>query len=504
MFSAILYLAAALLTFGMVTITAAADDRSVCGMGTGDDSIAACTRLILRNPRDTVAYNNRCWTYNNKGDHDRALADCDRAIRLDPKTTNAYNNRCVAYNGKGDYDSALADCDQAIRLNPKASYTYGNRCWAYNGKGDYDSALADCDQAIRLDPTIVWNYSHRCWAYSGKSEYDRALADCDQAIQLDPRLASAYEHRGNAYEKKRDYRSAMADYDQLLRLDPNNAFARERRESVLALLAAPRPGQPAPGSGPGFQSPQTPPRQPATFAILAERRVALVIGNSRYAFAPVLPNPRRDAEAVAKALREDGFQTVMLVPDAGRDTLRQALREFRAEADKAAWGLVYYAGHGIQTGKTNYLIPVDATLADERDVQGETIAYSEVEAAVRGASTLRIIILDACRNNPLEAQMARANPGRALSRGLLPPPEADAGMLVVYSTKDGETADDGDGANSPFATALVAQLKVPGREVRRMFDYVREEVTKATGKRQQPFTYGSLPGSKDYYFVAGK
>src|SRR5262249_15167149 len=116
----------------------------------------------------------------------------------------------------------------------------------------------------------------------------------------------------------------------------------------------------------------------------------------------------------------------------------------------------------------------------------------------------RIVILDACRNDPFAAQMARANPGRALARGLSPPPEPDAGMLVVYSAKDGQVAEDGDGANSPFAAALVAQLKVPGREVRRVFDYVREDVMNATCRRQQPFTYGSLPGSKDYYFVAGK
>jgi tetratricopeptide (TPR) repeat protein len=407
--------AAVVLTFGVAAISAAADDRETCGRWQDEEAIAACSRLINRNPADALAY----------------------------------GSRGEAYRLKGDYDRAIADLDQAIRLDPKYDFAYGSRGDAYRQKGDYDRAIADLDQAIRLDPKYAWAYGSRGDAYRLKSDYDRAIADYDQAIRLDPK------------------------YD----------FARTGRERVQALLNATRPA--------------TPP-------ISAERRVALVIGNSRYAFAPVLPNPRRDAEAVAKALRDDGFQTVMLVSDVGRDALREALRKFRAEADKAAWGLVYYAGHGIQTGKTNYLIPVDAKLADERDVQGETIAYSEVEAAVSGASTLRIIILDACRNNPLEAQMARANPGRALPRGLLPPPESDAGMLVVYSTKDGETADDGNAANSPFATALIVQLKVPGREVRRVFDYVREEVMNATGKRQQPFTYGSLPGSRDFFFVAGK
>jgi uncharacterized caspase-like protein len=91
----------------------------------------------------------------------------------------------------------------------------------------------------------------------------------------------------------------------------------------------------------------------------------------------------------------------------------------------------------------------------------------------------------------------------SLDRGLAAPPEAEPGTLVVYSAKEGQAAVDGDGVNSPFATALIAQLKVPGREVRRVFDYVREEVMNATSKRQQPFTYGSLP-PRDFFFVAGK
>jgi uncharacterized caspase-like protein len=194
----------------------------------------------------------------------------------------------------------------------------------------------------------------------------------------------------------------------------------------------------------------------------------------------------------------------MVRSDLGRDALREALRTFRAEADKADWGLVYYAGHGIQIGKTNYLIPVDAKLADVRDVQPETVPYSEVEAAVSGAHALRIVILDACRNDPFEAQMARANPGRALLRGLSAPPEPEPGWLVVYSAKDGQVAEDGDSANSPFAAALVEQLKKPGLEVRLLFDSVRDDVMDTTNRRQQPFTYGSLSGRRQYFFVAGK
>jgi uncharacterized caspase-like protein len=117
---------------------------------------------------------------------------------------------------------------------------------------------------------------------------------------------------------------------------------------------------------------------------------------------------------------------------------------------------------------------------------------------------LTIAHLDACRVNPFKERMNRTLASRGnTDRGLAPPPESPPGTLIAYSAKDGEVAEDGeDGANSPFARALVTELKVPGREVRRLFDYVRDDVLEATRNRQQPFTYGSLPGRRDFYFVA--
>ncbi len=122
-----------------------------------------------------------------------------------------------------------------------------------------------------------------------------------------------------------------------------------------------------------------------------------------------------------------------------------------------------------------------------------------------GAKALRIIILDACRNNPFKAQMRQTAALRgSLDRGLAAPPETEPGTLVVYSAKEGQAAVDGDGVNSPFARAFVARLKEPGRDVRRMFDDVRDDVLEATSKRHQPYTYGSVPGRRDFFFVAGK
>jgi tetratricopeptide (TPR) repeat protein len=538
MFRAVLRVAATLLTLGIATVSAVADDDDTCTATwypNADEGIAACSRLISRNPKDAASYHHRAEIYRfPKGDYDRAISDFSQAIQLKPKYTTAYDGRAQAYLDKGDYDHAISDYDQAIRLspnwarysmrglsyrdkgdydraisdfgqairlNPKDPNLYEHRGGAYMKKGDYDHAISNYDQAIQLNPKEIVAYADRGSAYAGKHDYDRAISDYDQAIRLSPNYAIPYGNRGLAYEHKGDYGRAIADYDQSLKLDPNHAFAREGRDRVQALLTANRPGPVQ-----ALLPPQASPPRPAAPTISTERRVALVIGNSGYTSSLVqtLPNPRRDAKLVADALRQAGFETVELT-DLDIAGMVKALQAFRNKADSADWALVYFAGHGIEVNRVNYLIPVDAKLADSRDVKHETVSYDDVAEAIGGARALRIIILDACRNNPFKAQMRQTAALRgSLDRGLAAPPETEPGTLVVYSAKEGQAAVDGDGVNSPFALAFVTRLKMPGREVRRIFDEVRDDVLEATSKRQQPYTYGSLPGSRDFFFVAGK
>jgi hypothetical protein len=219
-------------------------------------------------------------------------------------------------------------------------------------------------------------------------------------------------------------------------------------------------------ASPALALPTKAPEYASQPAASAERRVALVIGNSEYSSAAFLPNPRRDAKAVADALREVGLQTVDLALDLDRDATVKTLRAFRDQADKADWALIYFAGHGIEMSSVNYLVPIDAKLFDDRDVKTETVSYEELLDAARGAKMLRLLVLDACRVNPFKDSMRRTMASRGSNdRGLAPPPEAEPGTLVVYSAKDGEiAADDIDGVNSPFARAFVAELKVPGLE----------------------------------------
>jgi branched-chain amino acid transport system substrate-binding protein len=297
---------------------------------------------------------------------------------------------------------------------------------------------------------------------------------------------------------------------------------------ALAEVALPRPGDVKPASQPPVVQPPPvvqsqpvvqppPPRPPVQQAELPARppavgpvvqppadfgrRVALVIGNSAYKNVPALANPKRDAAMVADTLRQVGFQSVTLQTDLGRDAMVNAIRDFARVAQTADWALVYFAGHGMEVGGTNYLLPVDATIESDLDVQLAAVTLDQILNATQRALKLRVVILDACRNNPYATKMQRTAASRGTASRGLARVEPDAGTLVVYAAKDGETAADGDGGNSPFATALVKNLATPGVEVRRLFDYVRDDVQDLTKKQQMPFTYGSVPGRQDFYFV---
>jgi tetratricopeptide (TPR) repeat protein len=235
-----------------------------------------------------------------------------------------------------------------------------------------------------------------------------------------------------------------------------------------------------------------------TMTAAGGRRVALVIGNSAYRNVPSLNNPINDASLIARALKADGFD-VTVADNLARDGLSNALQAFATKADDADWAVVYFAGHGIEMGGTNYLIPVDAKLATDRDVGFEAIPVDQVFSAVDGAHQLRVLILDACRNNPFADTMKRSTGAvRAVGRGLTRI-EPTRGTVIVYSARPGQVAADGDGADSPFATALAHHLTDPGVEVLKLFRLVRDDVLAATGNTQEVFQDSSLPG-QDFFF----
>jgi hypothetical protein len=228
----------------------------------------------------------------------------------------------------------------------------------------------------------------------------------------------------------------------------------------------------------------------------ADKRVALIVGNSTYQTVPQLPNPERDASAVAKMFKDAGFDSVDLQLNVGNLEFKRAIRKFEAAADDADIAVVYYAGHGLEISGTNYLIPVDARLASDRDADDEAIPLERLVSSADGARRLRLIILDACRDNPFVTTMRRERKvaNRAVVAGLGKVEPTSTDTLIAYAAKAGSTADDGDGQHSPFTSAVLKNLPVPGLDVRLAFGRVRDEVLKITGSRQEPFVYGSLGG----------
>jgi hypothetical protein len=231
------------------------------------------------------------------------------------------------------------------------------------------------------------------------------------------------------------------------------------------------------------------------------KRVALVIGNGAYRNVPALPNPANDAGAVAAALKRLGF-AVTLLTDASFDEMRRGLIALGRDAADADMAAVFFAGHGMEINGENWLIPVDAELQKDTDAANEAVGLGSVMLQVSNTGSLGLVMLDACRNNPFAAKMHRSLALRGADRGGLGRIEPVGNVLVAYAARDGTTALDGDGRNSPFTTALLHNIETPGVEVTFMFRNVRDDVMEATANEQQPFVYGSL--SRRAIYLAGE
>jgi uncharacterized caspase-like protein len=239
-------------------------------------------------------------------------------------------------------------------------------------------------------------------------------------------------------------------------------------------------------------------------SLLPGKRVALVIGNSEYQHFPPLANPARDAQAIAKKLKEIGFEEVTVTTNQGLDAMRRLLTEFGERAKDADIAVVFYAGHGLNVAGEGRLVPVDANPATmyanpaiETVLEKQMILLKVVQEAAGQARRLNLVIFDACRDNPF-AQRLSIGGTRALG---LPAPQLvrPVDSLVAYSAKDGSVAQDGPpGKGSPYVTALLEHLDKPGPELNLLFRKVRDTVVTRTNAVQEPWTYGSV-STEDFY-----
>ena len=230
---------------------------------------------------------------------------------------------------------------------------------------------------------------------------------------------------------------------------------------------------------------------------IAASRVALVVGNSQYVTLPQLHNPANDAAALAEALRSIGFEVVS-VNDGDRGRLMAAIDQFGEISRGAEIALFYFAGHGVQVAGTNYLLPIDSTLSSQEDLNTQGLqADLVIEKLKVAAPRAGIVILDACRDNPLPVSIAGATRGLkvgALTSGLARL-DGVSGVLIAYATAPGQVAYDGAGANSPFVAALIRYLAEPGLEISMLFRKVRQQVMESTAGAQIPWVEEALIGS---------
>jgi uncharacterized caspase-like protein len=237
----------------------------------------------------------------------------------------------------------------------------------------------------------------------------------------------------------------------------------------------------------------------AASALVEGKKVALVIGNSAYAHAVTLPNPVSDSKLIGETLRKAGF-SVIDGSDLNKVDMGRLLDEFTEAAYDADVAVVYYAGHGLQVDGRNYLIPIDAELQKAAQLQTRTIPVDDVLAALPPDPAVGVIILDACRDNPLARTLAAALPvSRSSSMGAgLAPVLANGvthdagGLLIAYATDPGAVAYDGKEAHSPYTTALAKHLTTPGLEIQSALTRVRAEVSEVTAGAQRPWHNASL------------
>jgi uncharacterized caspase-like protein len=232
----------------------------------------------------------------------------------------------------------------------------------------------------------------------------------------------------------------------------------------------------------------------------AQKRVALVVGNSAYQDTSKLTNPTNDASDMAALLKAHGFQ-VLEGFDLGKSAMESELRDFARALTSNEVGLFFYAGHGLQVFGTNYLVPVDARLEDASGLDFELVRLDLVQRTMEREAGTNVIFLDACRDNPLARNLARALGTRSaeIGRGLAPT-QGGAGTLISFSTQPGNVALDGTGRNSPFAAALVKRLIAPKDDLSAILIDVRNDVMRATSDKQVPWEHSALRGR--FYFGA--
>ena len=446
----------------------------------GEQSIRACTRIIddrsTSTERRVRMLNWRAIHAAQIGDYRRCVEDITEFLRFATMPRDQLA-AIIGLRGScrvqlGQLDLALADYDQALQLDPLERNNpsqYSMRGIIYERLRDFDRAIENFDKALHLDPRNVDLMIVRGNAYMAKDDYDRAFADYEAAIRARPGHGVAIGNRGIVHLKKGNYEQAIADISYALRTSagwPYLRVALREAQDAKAALSRRRP-------------PDAPLRPSLT------NRIALVLGNGTYENISRLANAESDAIDIGQALISMGYQ--LFGYPRTNFTRAQMLAEigaFRRAAVDADTALIWYAGHGQEfVGKDelgrNWLIPTDARIERTTDVYGHGVPLSDLINSAMPARTLRIVVIDACRNSTLPSATRAIGPRLAI--------EQRSGMMIVFSTRSGTVALDGEGRNSPFAAAFLEVARDKSRlDVRQFFGAVSAGTLARTRNAQEP------------------
>jgi Caspase domain len=521
--------------------------------------------LSGQNPKGWMSefHRQRGWAYSNKGDYGAAVADLTSAIKYLPSRYYLYCDRAAEYNLNGEYSRAISDATKGIELRRKESSAADERCFLQRGIAKLrtgkqgESARLDIKKALEIRP----NYKGALGALAeletaeGKTAKpvvapapDFAAPTGSPAVATSAGLPangkrvalvignSTYSSIGKLdnpndarpagspvvvserassrplplnYRDAPVYNSSPTERPAWLRPEPPavaTSITPQESQPVASppaptQQAAAEPAKPVVEAAPELAAPAASATSPAVTASLG-KRVALVIGNSAYQHTTPLPNPANDASDVAAALKRLGF-TVIEEENLDKRGMDDAFRRFAREMADADAAMFFYAGHAMQWQGANYLMPVDAKLEDEADVPYEMAKLNDMIADMGRVKAVRIAVLDACRDNPLEDRLKRSialTRGGSQTRGLARIEKAD-GLVVAYSTNAGNVAEDGQGRNSPFTKALLDYIETPGLEVGVLFRRVMGSVKQATGGKQHPEL--SILLDSEFYFKPG-
>ena len=475
------------------------------------DGVAGDIEAAMRDaPEDATPFVQRALEAERRGDIGAALADLDHAIGIDPRSGPALTARALLLRRVGHLARAREDLTAAIALgSPFRRLALIQKSEIELRTGDLRASFDDMRAAARergdmaADDAKAMNTDLLIraadLALDSLKEPGAAEELFNEAAKLSPddwrpllglgRAAEARgekEKAGDIYRRILDGAEATPDL-----LERNDAAWRLRRLTQPVLQR--RAGEFVPGFEFGVV-PQTPSPD-------GLKRLAFVIGSGSYSELPSLPNARRDATVIANRLADMGFDAVEIAEDVGREAFTGLPAYIAGRASEADIVVVFYAGHGVETGGVNYLVPVDAVLENEAELQTTALALQDLTAAASKARRGALVIVDACRDDPfVEAKAVAASRGLArpaqetvpdrMHMGLAVSPTPPLNNVVLHSTQPGQTAADGSGLDSPFVVALLQTLSTPGLTLDEVVQATSTRVSELTDGKQRPAAYG--------------